>query len=126
MKKLWIMASALVLILGAAGYTIAQSTSPGPQGGQMGQMGQMGMMGPGMGMMGSGMMGSGGQGGQGGQGGMMGSGMMSMMMGQPLTQEQLEQFAKQHGITPEQAKQMTDQCHQMMGTTATPETQPKQ
>ena len=123
MKKLWIMAAALVLILGAAGYTIAQSTSPGPQGGQMGQMGQMGMMGPGMGMMGSGMMGSGGQG---GQGGMMGSGMMSMMMGQPLTQEQLEQFAKQHGITPEQAKQMTDQCHQTMGTTATPETQPKQ
>jgi len=91
--------------------------------GQMGQMGQMGMMGQGMGMMGSGMMGSGGQG---GQGGMMGSGMMSMMMGQPLTQEQLEQFAKQHGITPEQAKQMTDQCHQTMGTTATPETQPKQ
>ena len=120
MKKLWIMAAALVLILGAAGYTIAQSTSPGPQGGQMGQMG---MMGPGMGMMGSGMMSSGGQG---GQGGMMGSGMMSTMMGQPLTQEQLEQFAKQHGITPEQAKQMTDQCHQMMGTTATPETQPKQ
>ncbi|MBI2115635.1 MAG: hypothetical protein HYT85_11195 [candidate division NC10 bacterium] len=118
MKKLWIMAAALVLVLGAAGYTIAQST--GPQGGQGG------MMGPGMGMMGGGMMGSGGQGGQGGQGGMMGSGMMSMMMGQPLTQEQLEQFAKQHGITPEQAKQMTDQCHQMMGTTTTPETQPKQ
>ncbi|MBI2002746.1 MAG: hypothetical protein HYS69_16455 [candidate division NC10 bacterium] len=112
MKKLWIMAAALVLVLGAAGYTIAQST--GPQGGQGG------MMGPGMGMMGGGMMGSG------GQGGMMGSGMMSMMMGQPLTQEQLEQFAKQHGITPEQAKQMTDQCHQMMGTTTTPETQPKQ
>lgn len=103
MKKLWIMAAALVLVLGAAGYTIAQST--GSQGGQGG------MMGPGMGMMG---------------GGMMGSGMMSMMMGQPLTQEQLEQFAKQHGITPEQAKQMTDQCHQMMGTTTTPETQPKQ
>lgn len=114
MKKLWIMAAALVLILGAAGYTIAQSTSPGPQGGQMGMMGQ------GIGMMGGGMMGSG------SQGGMMGSGMMSTMMGQPLTQEQLEQFAKQHGITPEQAKQMTDQCHQMMGTTATPETQPKQ
>ncbi|MBI4841813.1 MAG: hypothetical protein HY803_12190 [candidate division NC10 bacterium] len=112
MKRLWIMAVALVLVLGAAGYTIAQST--GPQGGQGG------MMGPGMGMMGGGMMGSG------GQGGMMGSGMMSMMTGQPLTQEQLEQFAKEHGITPEQAKQMTDQCHQMMGTTTTPETQPKQ
>ncbi len=112
MKRLWIMAAALVLVLGAAGYTIAQST--GPQGGQGG------MMGPGMGMMGGEMMG------QAGQGGMMGSGMMSMMMGQPLTQEQLEQFAKQHGITPEQARQMTDQCHQMMGTTTTPETQPKQ
>jgi len=114
MKKLWIMAAALVLILGAAGYTIAQSTSPGPQGGQMGMMGQ------GMGMMGGGMMGSG------SQGGMMGSGMMSTMMGQPLTQEQLEQFAKQHGITVGQAKQMTDQCHQVVGTTTTPETQPKQ
>ena len=112
MKKLWIMAAALVLILGAAGYTIAQSTSPGPQGGQMGQMG---MMGPGMGMMSRGMMGS-------GQGGMMGPG----MMGQPLSPEQLEQFAKQHGITVEQAKQMTDQCHQMMGATTTPETTPKQ
>lgn len=114
MKRLWIMAAALILVLGAAGYTIAQSTSPGPQGGQMG------MMGPGMGMMGGGMMG------QAGQGGTMGSGMMSMTMGQPLTQEQLEQFAKQHGITVEQAKQMTEQCHQVMGTTATPQTQPKQ
>ena len=104
MKNGWIMAAALVLVLGVAGYTIAQSTG-GPQGG---------MMGPGMGMMG------------GGQGGMMmGSGMMNMMMSQPLTQEQLEQFAKQHGITVEQAKQMTDQCHQMMGTTPTPDT-PKQ
>ncbi len=116
-KNLWILGAALVLVLGAAGYTIAQST--GPQGGQGG------MMGPGMGMMGGDMMG---QGGQGGQGGMMGSGMMgmmSMMSGQPLTQEQLEQFAKQHGITVEQAKQMTEQCTQMMGTTTTPET-PKQ
>jgi hypothetical protein len=100
MKKAWIMAAALVLVLGAAGYTIAQSTG-GPQGG---------MMGPGMGMMG------------GGQGGMMGPG----MMGQPLTQEQLEQFAKQHGITVDQAKQMTDACHQMLGTTTKPETTPKQ
>ena len=116
MKKLWIMAAALVLILGAAGYTIAQSTSPGPQGGQMGQMG---MMGPGMGMMSRGMMGS-------GQGGMMGPGMMNMMMSQPLTGDQLKQFADQHGITVDQAKQMTDQCHQMMGATTTPETTPKQ
>jgi hypothetical protein len=99
MKNVWIMAAALVLVLGAAGYTIAQSTG-GPQGG---------MMGPGMGMM------------SGGQGGMMGSG----MMGQQLSPEQLEQFAKQHGITVEQARQMTDACHQMMGTTTTPEA-PKQ
>ncbi len=105
MKKIWIMAAALVLVLGAAGYTIAQSTG-GPQGG---------IMGPGMGMMGGGMM-------SGGQGGMMGPG----MMGQQLSPEQLEQFAKQHGITVEQAKQMTDACHQMMGTTAIPETTPKQ
>jgi hypothetical protein len=104
MKNMWIMAAALVLVLGAAGYTIAQSTG-GPQGG---------MMGPGMGMMGGGMMG-------GGQGGMMGPG----MMGQQLSPEQLEQFAKQHGITVAQAKQMTDACHQMMGTTTTPEA-PKQ
>lgn len=111
MKKLWIMAAALVLVLGAAGYTIAQSTGT--------TMPQGGMMGPGM--MGGGMMG-------GGQGGMMmGSGMMNMMMGQPLSQEQLEQFAEQHGITVDQAKQMTDQCTQMMGTSTTPQTpEPKQ
>ncbi len=108
MKKLWIMAAALVLVLAAAGYTIAQSTG-GPDGGQGG------MMGSGMGMMGGNMMG----------GGMMGSGMMNMMMGHPLTQDQLEQFAKQHGITVEQANQMTDQCHQMMGTPTMPEA-PKQ
>ena len=118
MKKAWIMAAALVLVLGAAGYTIAQSTGDGPQ------SGQRGMMGPGMGMMSGGMMG-GGQGGMMGPG-MMGSSMMNMMMGQPLSPEQLEQFAKQHGITVEQAKQMTDQCHQMMGATTTPETTPKQ
>jgi hypothetical protein len=112
MKKAWIMAAALILVLGGAGYTIAQSTGDGPQ------SGQWGMMGPGMGMMG------GGQGGMMGPG-MMGSGMMNMMMGQPLSPEQLEQFAKQHGITVEQAKQMTDQCHQMMGTTTKPE-EPKQ
>src|SRR3990172_9479644 len=105
MKNMWIMAAALVLVLGAAGYTIAQSTG-GPQGG---------MMGPGMGMMDGGMMG-------GGQGGMMGPGMMNMMMSQPLTGDQPKQFADQHGITVDQAKQMTDQCHQMMGTTTTPET----
>jgi len=109
-RKLWIAAAVIALVLGAAGYTIAQSTTGGPQGGQRGLMGQ------GMEMMGGGMMGQGGQGGMmgGGQGGMMGSGMMSMMTGQPLTQEQLEQFAKQHGITAEQAKQMTDTCTQIM------------
>lgn len=94
MKTFWILAAAFVLVLGVTGYTIAQSV--GPQGG---------MMGPGMGKMGDGMM---------GQGGMMGGGMMNMMMGQPLTQEQLEQFAQQHGISVEQAKQMTDTCTQIM------------
>jgi hypothetical protein len=110
-NNLWIAAATFVLVLGAAGYTIAQST--GPQGGQGG------MMGPGMGMMGGGMMG------QGGEGGMMGSGMMGMMSGQPLTPEQLEQFAKLHGITVEQAKQMADACTQIMSGTAVPE-RPKQ
>ncbi len=56
---------------------------------------------------------------------MMGSGMMGMMSGQPLTHEQLEQFAKQHGITVEQAKQMTDTCTKIMAQKTTPET-PKQ
>lgn len=60
--------------------------------------------------------------------GMMGSGMgmmamMSMMSGQPLTPEQVDQFAKQHGITPEQAKQMTDTCTQIMARTGTPQPQ---
>jgi len=109
MKKAWIMAAALVLVLAAAGYTIAQSTGA-PEGG---------MMGPGMGMMSRGMMGS-------GQGGMMGPGMMNMMMSQPLTGDQLKQFADQHGITVDQAKQMTDQCHQTMSTTTEPETTPQQ
>ena len=97
-KNAWIVAAALILVLGAAGYTIAQSVG-GPQGG---------MMGSGMGMMGGGMMGAG------EQGGMMGSGMMNMMMGQSLTQEQLERFAQQHGISVDQAKQMTDTCTQIM------------
>lgn len=107
-KNLWIVAAAVALVLGAAGYTIAQSAGGGPQGGQWG------MMGPGTGMMGGGMMG------QGGPGGMMGSGMMNMMMGQPLTEEQLKQFAEQHGITVEQAKQMTETCTQIMWNTQTP------
>jgi len=88
-KNLWIMAAALVLVLGAAGYTIAQSTGGAPQGG----------------MVGSGM-------------GMMGGGMMNMMSGQPLSPEQLQQFAKLHGITVEQAKQMADTCAEIMGGTS--------
>jgi len=108
MKKFWILAAALVLVLGIAGYTLAQSA--GPQGG---------MMGPGMGMGGGTM----GQGGMMNHGGMMSGPMMSMMSGQPLTQEQLEQFAKQHGITVEQAKQMTDTCGQIMSNAKT--NQPK-
>lgn len=91
MKKVIVLAVALVLVLGIAGYTLAQSA--GPQGGMMGQG------------MGGHMM---------GQGGMMSGGMMNMMSGQPLTQEQLEQFAARHGITVEQAKQMTDTCAQIM------------
>lgn len=51
--------------------------------------------------------------GSGMHGGMMGV-MGSMMPGQPLSQEQLDQFAQQHGITVEQAKQMTDTCAQIM------------
>ncbi len=112
-KNFWIVAAALIFVLGAAGYTVAQSTAPGSQ------AGQGGMMGPGGGMMG------GGQGGMmgGGQGRMMGSGMMNLMMGQPLTQEQLEQFATQHGITVEQAKQMTEACTQVMTGKTAPEGQ---
>jgi hypothetical protein len=93
MKRVTIVVAALVVVLGIAGYTLAQSA--GSQGG---------MMGHGMGM-GSALM---------GQGGMMSAGMMNMMSGQPLTQAQLEQFAKQHGIAVDQAKQMTETCTQIM------------
>jgi hypothetical protein len=81
--------AALILVLAAAGYTLAQMGGPG------------GMMGHGYGMM--------------GQSGMMGGAGWGMMSGQPLTPEQLEQFAAQHGITVEQARQMTDTCAQIMG-----------
>ncbi len=104
-KNAWIVAAAVVIVLGATGYTLAQSAGGGPG---TGQGGPGAMMGPGMGMMG---------------GGMMGSGMMNMMMGQPLTPEQLEQFAKQHGITVEQAQQMTQACTQMMAGTGQQQTQ---
>ena len=73
-------------------------------------------MGQGMGMMGGALM---------GQGSMMSGGMMGMMTGQPLTQEQLEQFAKQHGITVEQTKQMTDTCSQIMAGSTPPQVQGK-
>jgi hypothetical protein len=99
MRKFWILAAVWVLVFGVAGYTLAQTAAP-----------QSGMMGQGVGMGGGAM----GQGGMMNHGGMMSGPMMSMMSGQPLTQEQLEQFAKQHGITVEQAKQMTDTCGQIM------------
>lgn len=91
-----LVAFAVTLVLGVAGYALAQ------MGG-----GQGGVMGPGM-------MGQDGAMGQGGQGFMTGGWMMNMMHGQQLTQEQLEQFAQQHGMTVEQAKQMTDGCAQVM------------
>ena len=59
MKKVIVLAVALVLVLGIAGYTLAQSA--GPQGGMMGQ-------------------GTGMSGGMTGQGGMMGQGMMGGQM----------------------------------------------
>src|SRR5512134_3366589 len=90
MTKVMVLGAALILVLGVGGHTLAQ------MGGA-----QSGMMGPGMT-------------GQGGHGHMMGGAMKSMMSGQPLSQEQLEQFAAQHGITVEQAKQMTDTCAQIM------------
>jgi hypothetical protein len=100
-KNLWVMAAALVLVLGAAGYTIAQST------GSTAQAGPGWMMGPGAGIMG---------------GGTAGWGMMNMMFGRPLSPEQLDQFAKQHGITIEQAQQMTQACTQIMAGKAAPQT----
>ncbi|MCX5733370.1 MAG: hypothetical protein NTW68_03455 [candidate division NC10 bacterium] len=92
MKKA-VVAVTVLLGVGFAGYALAQSAGAGMHGGMMGP-GQ----GHGMGMM---------------QGGMMGV-MGSMMSGQPLSQEQLDQFAQQHGITVEQAKQMTDTCAKIM------------
>ncbi len=91
MRKTWMAGAVATLVLAGATFTLAQSQDSAP-------------MGPGM--MAGGMMG---QGGQAGQGGMMGPGMMG-----GLTQEQLEQMAKQHGMTVEQAKQMAEMCHQMM------------
>ncbi len=104
MKKIWIIVAAVVLIAGATGYALAQ-TSGAPQGGPGW------MMGPGGGMMG------------GGTGWMAGAGMVNMMTGQALTQEQIEQFAKLHGITVDQAKQITGVCTQLMGRATTPQEQ---
>jgi outer membrane lipoprotein SlyB len=98
MKKLGVLTVVLVLVLAVVGYTLAQS--PSPQGGMMGQ--GMGTMDPSK---------------MGGQGGAMPCGTTGAAAGQPLPQEQLEQFAKQHGITVDQAKDMAKQCQQMMKTT---------
>jgi len=77
-------------------------------------------------MMGSGMMGmkGGGMMNQRGPSGIMGVGMMEMkgvMSGQPLSPEQLEQFAKLHGITVDQAEQMRGACTQIMAETSGPQ-----
>ena len=92
-----IVAVAVVLGVGMAGYALAQSAAADMRGG---------MMGHGQGM---------GQDARMGRGAMpMGGAMRSLMQGQPLTPEQLEQVATQHGITVEQAKQMTDTCARVM------------
>jgi hypothetical protein len=90
MQKTWIAAGIAALVLVGGGFALAQS--------------QPGMMGHGQG---AGMMGAGGMMGGMGQGGTMTGGMMGQ-----LTPEQLEQFAKAHGITAEQATQMIDACNQ--------------
>jgi len=103
MKTFGVLAFALVLVLGVAGSTLAQT--PSPPGGMMGQ---------GMGPMGPSKMG--GQGGMMGQDSAMPCGTTGATAGQPLPQEQLEQFATQHGITVDQAKDMAKRCPQMMQT----------
>jgi len=103
MKTFGVLAVALVLVLGVAGYTLAQS--PSPQGGMMGQR---------MGVMDQSKMGV--QGGVMGQGGALPCGTTGASAGQPLSQAQLEQFAKQHGITAGQANDMAKQCQQMRKT----------
>jgi len=97
MKKLGVLTVALVLVLGVAGSTLAQTPSP-----------PGGMMGKGLGPMGQSKMG--------GQAGAMPCGTTGAAAGQPLPQEQLEQFATQHGITVDQAKDMAKRCPQMMQT----------
>ncbi|HEX7551202.1 MAG TPA: hypothetical protein VF579_11585 [Candidatus Methylomirabilis sp.] len=110
MKKLGILVAVLALVLVVAGYTLAQS--PSPQGGMKGQ---------GMGAMDHSKMG--GQGGMMSQDAAMPCGTTGATAGQPLPQKQLEQFAKQHGITVDQAKEMAKQCQQMKKTTSTPKAQ---
>lgn len=97
MKTFGALAFAIVLVLGVVGSTLAQPPSP-----------PGGMMGKGMGLMDPSKMG--------GQGGAMPCGTTGAAAGQPLPQEQLEQFAKQHGITVDQAKDMAKRCPQMMQT----------
>ncbi len=104
MRKTWIVVTAVVLLAVATGIALAQTSGSS-------------QVGPG------GMMGSGGMMGQGGMGAMMGAGMMNMMMGQPLTAEQVEQFAKLHGITVEQAQQMTQACTTIMSRSQAPQGQ---
>jgi hypothetical protein len=95
MRTFTVVTAALILLLGiGGGYALAQMG--GAQGG----------------MVGPGMMGQDGTMGQRGQGVTMGGWMRSMLHGQPLAKEQIEQFAQQHGMTVEQAKQTTDSCTQ--------------
>lgn len=104
MKTLRILVAVLALVLAAAGHTLAQSSSP-----------QGGMTGQGMGTMDHSKMG--GQGGMMNQEGAMPCSTTGATAGQPLPPAQLEQFAKQHGITVDQAKDMAKQCQQMKKTT---------
>ncbi len=103
MKKTgWIVAAALVLLVGWAAYTAAQQ-------GMGGQPGMQGM--PGM-MMGGGMMGRMMDQGQ--------SGMQGMTMGgqMPMPAAQMEAMMKAHGLTAEQAKALAGQCTQAMAQAA--------
>lgn len=98
MRKIWIAGMAVALSLAAA--DLAQARMAG-QGGTPVPAGEA-AMGCANKMKG-GMMGK-------MQGGMQGG----MMAAQPLTQEQLEAFAKRHSLTVEQAKEMVESMRQMM------------
>ncbi len=104
MKKTgWIVAVALVLLVGWAAYTAAQQGS----GGQPGMPGMSGQPGSGMGPAGM----------------MMGGGMMGMMMGgqsgqMQMPASQMETMMKVHGLTAEQATALAGQCTQVMAQAA--------